>query len=167
MHYYNYILNSWNKNNYPRTRFASEYGFQAMPQLETWLSITNISNLHPDSDFLQHRQHLPAGNSYFKVLINYELNLPETNSSNYVNAFIFYSQIIQAVAIKYQTEYYRQWRSILNTDFTGLTMGALYWQLNDVWIAPTWAGIGKYKGMNKYLLIFCYKASQSLLNFIK
>lgn len=46
------------------------------------------------------------------------------------------------MAIKYQTEYYRQWRSIINTDNTGLTMGALYWQLNDVWVAPTWAGIG-------------------------
>lgn len=143
MHYYNYLLDSWNKDYYKVTRFASEYGFQAMPQLETWLSATeNLTNLHPDSDFLKHRQHLPLGNYYFKLLIGYELNLPATDSPNYVNAFVFYSQIIQAVAIKYQTEYYRQWKSIIRSDDTGLTMGALYWQLNDVWVAPTWAGIG-------------------------
>lgn len=156
MHFYNYLLNSWNKNNYPRTRFASEYGFQAMPELKSWLTVTdNISNLHPDSEFLQHRQHLPLGNYYLKLLITYELNLPAINSSNYVNAFIFYSQIIQAVAIKYQTEYYRQWKSIISSDATGLTMGALYWQLNDVWVAPTWSGIGKIKH-NFYCLILLF-----------
>lgn len=137
-----------------------------MPHLKTWQSITNnISDLHPDSDFLRHRQHLPAGNSYFKVLISYELKLPATNSSNYVNAFIFYSQIIQAVGIKYQTEYYRQWRSVLNTDFTGLTMGALYWQLNDVWIAPTWSGIGNKLNVYWFLLMFFVcRFSESLEN---
>lgn len=155
VHFYNYLLNSWNKNNYPRTRFASEYGFQAMPQLESWLSVTDsVANLHPDSEFLKHRQHLHLGNDYFKLLITYELSLPNINSSNYVNAFIFYSQIIQAVAIKYESEYYRQWRSVLNSDSTGLTMGALYWQLNDVWVAPTWAGIGTKKSVGFYNLMF-------------
>lgn len=94
VHFYNYILNSWDKNHFPRTRFASEYGFQAMPQLETWLSATNnTEDLDPNSDFLQHRQHLPAGNSYLKLLIAYELKLPNENSSNYFEAFIFYTQV--------------------------------------------------------------------------
>lgn len=42
-----------------------------------------------------------------------------------------------------ETEYYRQWRSYVDNEFKGYTMGALYWQLNDVWVAPTWSGIGK------------------------
>lgn len=54
-------------------------------------------------------------------------------------------QIVQAMAVKIETEYYRQWRSNFDALGQGLTMGALYWQLNDVWAAPTWSGIGKYQ----------------------
>ena len=51
-------------------------------------------------------------------------------------------QINQAMSIKSQTEHYRRHQSSLLPDGRGLTMGALYWQLNDIWQAPTWASIG-------------------------
>jgi len=47
-----------------------------------------------------------------------------------------------------QTEWYRKHRSTLLRDGRGLTMGALYWQLNDVWQAPTWSSIG-----NKFYIL--------------
>lgn len=38
--------------------------------------------------------------------------------------------------------FFRRWRSTINeTTGEGLTMCALYWQLNDIWQAPTWASI--------------------------
>lgn len=48
------------------------------------------------------------------------------------------------MAVKAQTEFYREGRSMMDADGNGLTMGALYWQLNDVWPAPSWSSIGKH-----------------------
>lgn len=47
------------------------------------------------------------------------------------------------MAYKAQTEYYRQWRSKVDELGNGLTLGALYWQLNDVWPTVSWSSIGK------------------------
>lgn len=77
-----------------------------------------------------------------ELLISYQFNLPPKSSDGFFNAFVYYGQVIQAMAIKTETEYYRQWRSSLNVKGEGFTMGALYWQLNDVWVAPSWSGIG-------------------------
>lgn len=49
----------------------------------------------------------------------------------------------QAQAIKTETEHYRRNRYQLADNGAGLTMAALYWQLNDIWQAPSWASIGK------------------------
>lgn len=49
------------------------------------------------------------------------------------------------MSVKIESEHYRAHRSVLGDDDQGYTMGALFWQLNDVWAAPTWAGIGFYK----------------------
>lgn len=47
-------------------------------------------------------------------------------------------QITQAMAMKAESEFYRQ------SQADWYTMGALYWQLNDVWQAPSWSSIGEY-----------------------
>lgn len=48
----------------------------------------------------------------------------------------------QAQAIKTETEHYRRYRYQLSDDGAGFTMAALYWQLNDIWQAPSWSSIG-------------------------
>lgn len=50
-------------------------------------------------------------------------------------------QVMQAQCVKAQTEFYRRSRTEL-IGGRGLTMGALYWQLNDIWQAPSWSSIG-------------------------
>lgn len=50
-------------------------------------------------------------------------------------------QVMQAHCVKVQTEFYRRSRSEV-IEGQGHTMGALYWQLNDIWQGPSWASIG-------------------------
>ena len=55
----------------------------------------------------------------------------------------FYLQINQAVYIKMVSEFCRRSQSYLYGD-EGMTMGALYWQLNDIWPGPSWSSIGMF-----------------------
>lgn len=130
---------------YPRVRFSSEYGFQSLPSIYTMLPIVRtITDLDIHSDFLKHRQHLPLGTEYLINLIAKNFKLPNTqNTVKRFEDYIYLSQINQAVSVKIQTEFYRQSKSDLNEIGEGMTMGALYWQLNDVWQAPSWSSIGK------------------------
>lgn len=138
------MRNGWDINQYPRSRFVSEYGFQSMPSIYTMLTATeSFDNLRTDSNFLKHRQHLPFGIEFMKFLISTNFIIPKSNNTirDFMD-FIYLSQINQAVSVKIQTESYRQARSELNALGEGFTMGALYWQLNDVWQAPSWSSIG-------------------------
>ena len=55
---------------------------------------------------------------------------------------IYASQLLQAEAVRYRVEHWRRNR--------GRCMGALYWQLNDIWPVTSWASIdcfGRYKAL--------------------
>ncbi|XP_064073932.1 beta-mannosidase [Vanessa tameamea] len=150
-HYYNYLADNWNLNIYPQTRFASEYGFQSLPSLKTMKTATNkTSDYRIDSDYFKHRQHSPNGYSFIESQINRHLKLNK-DDPKYFEKFVYYSQISQAMSIKAETEFYRQ------SQADWYTMGALYWQLNDVWQAPSWSGIeygGKWKMLHYFAKSF-------------
>lgn len=55
--------------------------------------------------------------------------------------FALLSQAHQAIALEAQIEHYRRWRSQVDEHGLGRTMCAMYWQLNDVWAAPSWSSI--------------------------
>ncbi len=58
VHFYGYRNDSWDPTTYPITRFLSETGIQSLPSLDTWYEVTkNTSDLHLQSDFIQHREH--------------------------------------------------------------------------------------------------------------
>lgn len=105
VHYYNYDLNGWDPNIYPKPRFTSEYGFQSYPSLTAWNSVLGQEdNL---TELMDHRQHSPLGNTPIEALISKNLPLPSNDLTNYNEALIYMSQISQAMAIKMETEVYR------------------------------------------------------------
>jgi beta-galactosidase/beta-glucuronidase len=61
------------------------------------------------------------------------------------------AQIMQSTGVKTETEFYRRMMDKLDeSDGTGHNMGALYWQLNDIWQGASWASIGKLLKNDKY-----------------
>lgn len=54
---------------------------------------------------------------------------------------------MQAQCVKVETEFYRRSRSDIVMG-EGHTMGSLYWQLNDIWQAPSWSSIGQCGNMH-------------------
>lgn len=57
---------------------------------------------------------------------------------------LYMAQIMQSMGQKTQTEFYR--RNVDKfyeaEDGTGYNMGALYWQLNDIWEGCSWSSFG-------------------------
>jgi len=147
VHYYSYLKNGWDITQYPRPRFCSEYGFQSWPSIYTIATaIESTKDFHINSDFVKHRQHQPLGNQYMLLLILHNFAVSQSNDSirDFAN-YVYLSQINQAVSVRIQTEAYRQAKFLVNSIGEGMTMGALYWQLNDVWQAPSWSSIGNQR----------------------
>lgn len=83
----------------------SEYGFQSVPSVhslqQTMYSTDNIG------DLIGHRQHFPFGSVPITTAINRNFKLPSKTASNYWDAYIYFSQINQAMSTKIETETYR------------------------------------------------------------
>lgn len=148
VHYYNYLSNGWDHRIYPNPRFASEYGVQSLPTARCLRSALPLGEMKWGSTFIEHRQHSPGGNTILTSRISD--NLPISND---INDIIYLSQINQAMSMKVESEKYRRLKSVLLDSGEGYTMGALYWQLNDIWQAPSWASID-YCGHWKMLQYF-------------
>ncbi|XP_053667869.1 beta-mannosidase [Anopheles marshallii] len=147
VHYYNYFLDGWNAAQYRGGRFVSEYGFQSFPAFTSWPEARSYGPAEL-SKLINHRQHSPNGNLPILEMIRYNLPLPtDTSTGEYWPELIYLSQLSQAMIVKTETEVYRARR------LEHGTMGALYWQLNDVWIAPSWSSI-EYGGTFKLLHVW-------------
>lgn len=119
-------------------RFISEFGMQSFPEPRTMNQVTLPGERNLTSYMMEYRQRCGAGN---KLILEYMLDwflLPKDTPM-----LFWVSQIIQGVGIKYGVEHWR--RSMPRC------MGTLYWQLNDIWAAPTWASIdtnGRWKALH-------------------
>jgi beta-mannosidase len=166
--YYNYeATQAFNTSAYPIGRFATEFGFHSMPSLQTWQQVAPPSDLYFNSStILLHNHHYVtdtstlltadysnqtkaslggqgqmtiAGETYYPV--------PPKNDSSIANftSWIYTTQVFQAEFARSQISFYR-----IGSALPQRTLGALYWMLNDIWQAPSWAGL-EYDGRWKIL----------------
>ncbi|XP_039150424.1 beta-mannosidase isoform X1 [Drosophila simulans] len=126
---------------YPHARFVSEFGYSSLPMKSTWQRA--LADSADDSDLeiarlIRSRQHDPKGFIPILQLIAYQLPFVPQNWDEDIDKFIYFSQVAQAIATKTALEVFRSLRT------GNHTMGALMWQLNDVWVAPTWSCLDFY-----------------------
>ncbi|KAF1598242.1 Beta-mannosidase, partial [Eudyptes chrysocome] len=161
-HFYDYSNDCWNWTVYPKTRFASEYGFQSWPSFSTIEKVSSTEDWSYTSNFSLHRQHHENGNDQMLQQIGHHFKLPQsTDPIKKFKDMIYLTQVMQAQCIKTETEFYRFSQSeIIKGE--GHTMGALYWQLNDIWQAPSWASL-EYGGKWKLLHYFAQNFFAPLL----
>ncbi|XP_064440947.1 beta-mannosidase isoform X2 [Mirounga angustirostris] len=126
------------------------------------LAVSSEEDWSYNSKFSLHRQHHADGNNEMLLQIGFHFKLPEsTDTLQTFKDTIYLTQVMQAQCVKIETEFYRRSRSEI-VDGQGYTMGALYWQLNDIWQAPSWASL-EYGGKWKMLHYFARRFFAPLL----
>eukprot|EP00741_Cyanophora_paradoxa_P023670 tig00021612_g22864.t1 len=109
-----------------RPRFASEFGALAFPSAAELGAYAPPGQLHPVSPFLQWRTRSPFGN--VETLGKIGQWFRETGGDDY-GRFAYLSQVLQGYTLRNAIEHFRR--------LAPRTMGALYWQLNDIWPGPS------------------------------
>ena len=118
-------------------RYLSEFGFESFPCEKTVNSFTLPSDRNIFSRIMEMHQRNCGGNAKILSYLGATFQYPTEFST-----LLYTSQLLQAEAIRYGVEHLRRNR--------GRCMGALYWQLNDIWPVASWASIdyyGRYKAL--------------------
>jgi len=138
-------------------RYASEFGFQSFPCLKTVESFTEPDDRNIFSRVMEMHQRNAGANGRIMYYLS--------NTYRYPTEFdhlLYASQLLQADAIRYGVEHWRRNR--------GRCMGAIYWQLNDIWPVASWASIdyfGRWKALHYYakrffspVMISCHETGE-------
>ncbi|XP_053372785.1 beta-mannosidase-like [Mercenaria mercenaria] len=158
IHDYQYTQPFFDDMTYKVPRMASEYGLQSFPSLESLDEVYDKRDLFYESDLNDYRQHHAGGNLQMQHLITMYMLPPESSVPHQrFEDIIYCTQIVQAIAMRTETEHYRRWQSEVNLYGEGKTMGAMYWMFADIWQAPSWSSIeygGKWKMLHYYAYHF-------------
>lgn len=112
-------------------RYASEFGFQSFPCLKSVEQFTLPDDRNIFSRVMERHQRNQAANGKILSYISQTFRYP-----NSFDDLLYASQLMQAEAIRYGVEHWRRNR--------GRCMGAIIWQLNDIWPVASWASIDYY-----------------------
>ncbi|KAF7976237.1 hypothetical protein HWV62_7270 [Athelia sp. TMB] len=168
--YYDYDADiAFNLSTYPVGRFANEFGFHSQPSYATyaaWLAPDELS--FNSSGVISRNHHYPIDYATFfssyssppapqnrtdrslqglgELTQAAEWWLPTPQKADATALFraqIYATQVFQSEFYRSQIAFYRR-----GSGLPQRTMGSLYWMLNDIWAAPTWASIewgGRWK----------------------
>lgn len=118
-------------------RFMSEYGFQGMPNLETFQSFASKEDLNLYSEVVKNHQKHATGYQTINEYMERDYKVPTAFAD-----YIYVSQLLQADGMKTAIEAHR--RAKPNC------MGTLFWQLNDCWPVTSWSAVdyfGRWKAL--------------------
>ncbi len=124
------------RGQYPR--FMSEFGFQALPTLDTINFYAEEADRNMTSYIMEHHQRGNHGNGLILAQMTATFRMPKDFA-----ALVYLSLVLQAEGIRYGVEH---WRRHINR-----VSGILYWQLNDCWPVASWASIdyfGRWKALH-------------------
>ena len=121
-------FSAYRKTNF---RYLSEFGFQSFPCLKTVESFTEEYDRNIFSRIMEMHQRNGTANGKIMNYLAQTFRYPTE-----FGTLLYASQLLQAEAIRYGVEHFRRNR--------GRCMGALYWQINDIWPVASWSSIDYY-----------------------
>jgi len=112
-------------------RYLSEFGFQSFPSEKTINAVTAPEDRNVFSRVMEMHQRNGVANGKILNYLSQTYKYPSE-----FGTLLYASQLLQAEAMRYGVEHLRRHR--------GRCMGALYWQLNDIWPTASWSSIDYY-----------------------
>ncbi len=133
-----------------KPRFVSEFGYESFPSMEGLLEFTDRKHVNLSEPVMEYHQRSPSGNSIILENFSRYFRFPTSGPADQgpdcapagaiMESVLYLSQLQQALALKTAVQYWRSLRPHC--------MGAIYWQLNDVWPVTSWSSLeysGKWK----------------------
>ncbi len=114
-------------------RYLSEFGFQSFPAMETIRSFTRPEDRNIFSRVMEMHQRNSGANGKILTYLSQNYLYPGN-----LSLLVYASQLLQADAIRYGVEHLRRNRTDMRC------MGAIYWQLNDIWPVASWSSVDYY-----------------------
>ncbi|KAI0640219.1 glycoside hydrolase [Trametes polyzona] len=156
---YNYDASqAFNYSTYPRSRFMNEFGFHSQPSFYSWEEVlTSPEDFSFNSTVVASRDHhppagslafpnpnAPQGQGQMTTAVELWLPTPNTTDSNQTFAqWCWSTQVFQSLNMVSEIAFYRRGAGEGENN-----LGALVWQLNDIWQGASWSAIehsGRWK----------------------
>ncbi|MEW5297316.1 MAG: hypothetical protein WDW36_000533 [Sanguina aurantia] len=144
VHFYNYVDDCFDPEMYPAAKFVSEFGYQSPPSFAALKNYSLPEDWAPFTPLMAQRQRHPDGDAQLLSQLSKHFPMPAAWTDSDPGAqlqlfhrWVYLTQLQQALAY---TSGISRWRR-LRGDASALTMGVLYWQLNDIWPGYSWSSL--------------------------